>query len=128
MGDQGGGTGPRKSAASGRDKRAAARAKRRLMVRYGVHALEKTAFTKDVSESGVFIKTNSVFRPGSTLQVKIEFPDESFTLWGRVIWAKRVPAQLAHILDCGMGVCFVDPPADWLDFCRAWKAGLGVEG
>jgi Tfp pilus assembly protein PilZ len=127
MGQQSQGAGSPGGSSSRKDKRAAARAKRRLMVRYGVHALEKTAFTRDISESGVFIKTNSVFRPGSTLQVQIDFPDESFTLWGRVIWAKRVPAQLAHILDCGMGVCFIDPPADWLDFCKAWKSEIGVE-
>lgn len=128
MGHQADGSAPRSSAAAGVNKRFATRARRRLMVRYGLHALEKTAFTKDVSETGLFIKTNAVFRPGSTIQVQIEFPDTTFTMWARVVWAKKVPAQLSHILDCGMGVCFVDPPADWLEFCKAWKTQQGVEG
>ena len=88
------------------DKRSGNRAKRRLMVRYGTSAAEKTAFTKNVSETGLFVQTNQVFKPGSTIQVLIQFPDRSFSMWARVVWAKAVPPQLAHILECGMGICF----------------------
>ena len=96
------------------------------MVRFGTQVADRTGFTKDVSETGLFIRTNGVSRPGTTVQVELQFPDRSFRLWARVVWAKKVPAQLAHILDCGMGVCFIDPPADWLEYCREWKAKLGV--
>lgn len=108
-------------------ERVSTRARRRMMVRYGIQKTERTAFTKDISETGLFIKTNAVFKPGTTIQVAIEFPDQTFTLWARVVWAKKVPGQLAHILDCGMGVCFIDPPADWISFCKAWKAKIGIE-
>ena len=114
-------------APSGANKRFSLRAKRRLIVRFGTHAPDHTGFTRDVSETGLSIRTNSVLKPGSTIQVEVQFPDESFLLWARVIWAKKVPAQLAHVLDCGMGVCFIDPPADWIEYCRAWKTKIGVE-
>jgi hypothetical protein len=41
-------------------------------------------------------------------------------MWGEVIWAKKVPPQLAHLLDCGMGIRFVDPPPDWPGFYADW--------
>lgn len=102
------------------------RAKRRMMVRFGTQGAHHTGFTKDISETGLFIRTNTVSRPGTTLQVEIAFPEQTFLLWARVVWAKKVPPQLAHLMDCGMGVCFIDPPADWLEFCSAWKAKIGV--
>ena len=108
------------------DKRITKRARRRLMVRYGTSAAEKTAFTKNVSDTGLFLQTNSVLKPGTTVQVEIIFPDTSFKMWARVVWAKKVPPQLAHILACGMGVCFIDPPADWIEYYHAWSRKMGV--
>jgi hypothetical protein len=97
------------------------RARSRLLVRFGTTVPDKMGFTKNVSESGLFIHTNQVFRPGTTVQLSVQFPDRVFTFWGRVVWAKRVPAQLAHILECGMGICFVDPSPEWLAFYETWK-------
>ncbi len=110
-----------------KDARRAKRAKRRLLVRYGTSAADKTAFTKNVSESGLFVQTNQVFRPGTTLQVLIRFPERSFGLWARVVWAKKVPPQLAHLLECGMGLCFIDPSPEWVAFYNNWKKSLGID-
>lgn len=108
------------------EKRVLNRTKRRLMVRYGTSAAEKTAFTRNVSETGLFVQTNQVFNPGTTIQVQIKFPDRDFSMWARVVWAKTVPPQLAHILECGMGVCFIDPSAEWFAFYRGWSKKLGM--
>lgn len=105
------------------DNRTEGRAKRRVMVRYGVGRTDKTGFTRNLSESGLYIQTNAVFKPGATLQVELEFPDRTFSLWGRVVWAKKVPPQLAHVLDCGMGVSFVSPSTEWLEFFESWSEG-----
>ena len=104
-----------------KENRTKDRAKRRLMCRYGVDKADKTGFTMNLSPTGVFIKTNSVFAPGTTLHIELRFPERNFEMWGRVVWAKKVPPQLAHIMDCGMGVCFVDPTPEWLEFFEAWK-------
>ena len=106
------------------DKRVTDRAKRRLMCRYGVDKADKTGFTMNLSETGVFVKTNSVFPPGTTLHVELAFPDRSFSMWGRVVWAKKVPPQLAHILECGMGICFIDPTPEWLEFFEGWRGAV----
>ena len=91
------------------------------MCRYGVEKPDRTGFTMNLSETGLFVKTNNVYKPGTTLQLELEFPERKFSMWGRVIWAKKVPPQLAHILECGMGICFVDPSAEWMEFYEAWR-------
>ncbi|MDH3627455.1 MAG: PilZ domain-containing protein [Acidobacteriota bacterium] len=98
------------------EKRDTDRARKRVRVRYGVDALNRTGFTRNVSPTGLYIGTNSVFAPGTTLQVELKIDEQTFTMWARVVWAKKVPPQLAHVLDCGMGVCFIDPDPDWLSF------------
>jgi len=105
------------------EKRNNGRARKRVRVRYGTDRLEKTAFTRDISATGVFLQTNSVFPPGTTLQLELHFPDRTFEMWARVMWAKRVPAQLAHVLQCGMGLHFLQPPVDWAPFFRQWTGG-----
>lgn len=102
------------------EKRATNRARKRLMIRYGLHGPERTAFTKNVSETGLFLQSNMVFKPGTTIQVQLEFPDRQFSMWARVVWSKKVPPELAHILECGMGICFIDPSSDWLAYFKDW--------
>jgi hypothetical protein len=92
------------------------REKRRVMVRFGIDRPEKTGFTMNVSRSGMFLRTNTVFKPGTRIQLEIVLPDRSFGLWAQVVWAKKVPPQLAHVLDCGMGVRFLEPLDEWLVF------------
>jgi Tfp pilus assembly protein PilZ len=100
------------------DKRDQLRKPKRVMVRYGTRMPNKTAFTKNISATGLFIQTNSVFNPGSTIQVHLQFEDRRFVMWARVRWAKRVPAQLAGVMAAGMGVQFVDPTPDWVAYYR----------
>ena len=90
------------------EKQAHRRTRGRLRVRYGVQTLDRSAFTNNVSLSGAFVKTNNVLKPGTTMQLEFEFPEQKLTLWAQVVWAKKVPVQMAHILHCGMGVRFID--------------------
>ena len=113
-------------APAGAGSRIIHRAKARLLVRYGITVLDRTAVTKNISESGVFLRTNHPYRPSTTVQLCVHFPDRTFHFWGRVVWAKQVPAQLAHILDCGMGICFIEPSAEWVDFYSEWKKRYGL--
>ncbi len=109
-----------------KDRRPCRRTRSRLLVRFGTSVPDKTGFSKNISESGLFIHTNQVFRPGTTLQLSVEFPDRVLTFWGRVMWAKQVPPQLAHLLDCGMGIRFLDPGPEWPTFFAAWKKKAGL--
>ena len=97
------------------------RASRRLMVRFGTRGPEKTGFTKNISETGLYLATNAVYQPGSTIEVTLHFPEKTWTFWAKVAWAKKVPANLSHVLECGMGIHFVDPGEEWLTFFHDWK-------
>ncbi len=108
------------------NKRNQSRARRRVMVKYGLSTAEKTAFTKNLSETGLFIQTNAVFKPGTTIHVAIQFPQDTVSMWAEVVWAKVVPPALAHVLECGMGVRFIDPTPDWKAFFVEWKKKAGV--
>ena len=107
------------------DKRGDGRAKKRVMVKFGVDQANRMAFTRNVSDTGVFLQTNHVFKPGTTIQVKIELDERTFNMWSRVVWAKKVPPQLAHVLQCGMGLCFIDPSPEWLEYFIRWREKHG---
>ncbi len=100
------------------EKRNDGRYRKRVMVKYGVSAPDKTGFSKNVSSHGLHVQTNMPLKPGLTVQLEMKFPDRTFDLWARVVWARKVPPQLAHSLPCGMGLQFIDPPEDWLEFFR----------
>lgn len=114
------------SAAIRGEKRITRRAKRRIMVRFGEGSPSRTAFTKNLSETGLFLQTNFVCHPGTVLSVEMHFPGRTFSAWARVVWAKRVPPQLAHVLECGMGVCFLEPTPEWLAFYQDWSRAVGA--
>jgi hypothetical protein len=102
------------------ENRVSDRKRRRLTVRFGVNRPEKTGFTRNISSTGIFIQTNLPLPPGTILHMEIAFPERTFALRGRVIWAKKVPAQLAHVIECGMGIRYVQPPEEFRDYFERW--------
>jgi hypothetical protein len=119
---------PKKDPLSDADgKRYAKRVRRRLMVKFGTAAADKTGFTKNVSVTGLFIHTNAMFKPGTTLQVTVHVPDRAFSQWATVVWGKQAPPSLAHVVECGIGVRFIEPSADWIQYVQEWKVKLGVD-
>jgi len=90
------------------------------MVRYGTSDLKKSAFTRNVSETGMCLQTNDVFRPGSRIQVQFKLEDRTFSMHARVIWAKTLPSKLAYVHGCGMGICFIEPSLDWIQYYNKW--------
>jgi uncharacterized protein (TIGR02266 family) len=105
------------------EKQAHPRTRGRIRVRFGVEQLDRTAFTMNVSQTGAFIRTNQVFVPGTTIRMEFHFPDTPLTVHARVVWAKKVPPQMAHLLHCGMGVRFVNPGPEWVEIFGGWEAG-----
>lgn len=107
-------------------KRFDKRIRRRLMVKFGTGKADKTGFSKNVSTTGLFIQTNTLFRPGTTIQVVVHFPDRTFSQWATVVWGKQAPPELAHVIECGMGVRIVDPGEDWTAYVQEWKKKMGA--
>lgn len=102
------------------EKQQRTRRTKRIEVRFGPERPADLGFTIDVSETGLFIKTNTVYPPDTRLVLELSLPDRRvLSLRGRVMWAKRVPPQLArHLRKAGMGVELIDPPPEYLDLVR----------
>jgi len=101
-----------------KEKRSKSRNSKRLFVRFGPEKPDNIGFSNDFSTSGIFIKTNTIFQPATTLRLEVELPDSRILhLEGIVMWAKKVPASLVrHIKKTGMGVKLIQPPAEYIEF------------
>jgi hypothetical protein len=91
------------------DKRDIRRIRKRLQIRFGIDEAVRIAFTEDVSMTGMFIRTPNILPPNSRIIIEIMLPDGNrVELEGRVMWAKKVPANLFHLVKkSGMGVRFL---------------------
>ena len=107
------------------DNQAHPRTRGRIRVRYGVGKLERSGFTMNVSLTGAFIRTNNVYPPGTTIKAEFHFEDGPVSVQARVVWAKKVPRELAHLLQCGMGVRFVSPGTEWTRLFSGWETKKG---
>ncbi len=95
-----------------------------LWVSYGIDSIDSAGCAESVSEGGLHINTNDVLGVGTRLLLRIEFPDRAVMQQGEVTWAIRVPDHLCDEMVCGMGIRFLDPDPDWLDFFRGWRGAL----
>ena len=73
----------------------------------------------DLSEDGLFIKTDRIFRAGIKLTIEIMDGDRSFKMEGTVANAKMVPPAMAHKIKAGMGIVIANPDPDLLEIYRA---------
>jgi len=90
------------------DKRDIVRYKRRLTVRFGIGEANRVAFTEDVSVTGMFIKTPNICPPNTKIRIEFELANNKVELEGRVMWAKKVPQNLFHLVKkSGMGIRFL---------------------
>ena len=91
------------------DKRDIKRIKKRISIRFGIDEAARVAFTEDISMTGMFIITPNVITPNSRITVRFELPEGTgVELEARVMWAKKVPANLFHLVKkSGMGVRFL---------------------
>ena len=89
-------------------KRDIERFKRRLTVRFGIEEANKLAFTEDISLTGMFIRTPNVCAPNTKIRIEFELANNKVELEGRVMWAKKVPQNLFHLVKkSGMGIRFL---------------------
>jgi len=99
------------------------RHRKRVLVRFGPLAPEKTAFTANLSEHGLLLQTNHVHDPGTMLQVEVDYQEQlKFVLLGRVVWVRKVPPRLQQVRSSTMGLYFDEPGQRWVDFCKRWNA------
>lgn len=88
------------------EKRNLNRYKKRLSVRFGPDSPSQLAFSEDVSDHGLFIKTGKIYPLGTILQIEMTLPNDEYVfLEGMVRWTKKVPPQLiSKVQKAGLGV------------------------
>lgn len=105
------------------EKRNLGRHRKRFSLRFGVGEPVRLAFTEDISSTGLFIKTTNVCNPGAVIMVELSLDgDVRVTLEARVMWAKKVPPQMIHLVKkSGMGVRinrFISGEAEYSRLCE----------
>ncbi|MEJ2084724.1 MAG: hypothetical protein P8Y44_03485 [Acidobacteriota bacterium] len=88
------------------DKREDKRLKRRFQVRFWRldDPVPKSGFTYNISLTGMFICTNSPFKPGTQIVIEVGREGRKVELHARVMHAARVDPVLQKVKPSGMGV------------------------
>lgn len=91
------------------EKRILKRVRRRLTLRFGSESPVRTAFTEDVTEHGLFIKTTNLYAPGTHIIIELVLPTEQRVIvTGMVRWSKKVPPTMIHLVNkAGLGIKFL---------------------
>jgi len=85
----------------------------RVLVRYGPeNPPQFNSFIADFSGTGVYLKTNRVFSPGTKLFITVEVNGTKYACEGVVSWSKRVPRGMERTAKNGMGIKFTLLPQE----------------
>ncbi|MCK4739318.1 MAG: PilZ domain-containing protein [Deltaproteobacteria bacterium] len=77
------------------------------MIKFGkTKHYQHGAFITDISESGICIRTEIVFKKGTTIYMRFDLRGKRYDAEGEVIWSKSVPPGISTMKKSGMGVNF----------------------
>jgi hypothetical protein len=94
----------------------APRKARFLPIRFGVGGPSEVAGTGNLSETGLFILTETPVRPGTRLRIVLEIDHRPVPMLGHVCWSRsqhyagRAP---------GMGIRLIQPPRPYVNYVQA---------
>lgn len=104
-----------------RTNRVAMRYAAPLRARFGLHGLVHEAPVANISETGICLRTNHVYKTGSRVLLRLELPDGDVHLKGEVMWAIRVPEHETATMEHGMGLQFIDSGSEWKHTFERWR-------
>jgi uncharacterized protein (TIGR02266 family) len=103
------------SQTDGPDRRRAPRVLVNLEVDFASQDNFLFAYIKDISATGIFVRTDAPEAPGTRLNLRFRNPDDRdqiLDLEGEVIWVNPYRPGNADSLNPGMGIRFVDLDQD----------------
>ncbi len=99
------------------ERRGFARKKRRFLVEFQLQGSTCTGFTYDVSPSGIFVRSFRLPSPGSVVAASLHLgAGKRIAIRGRVVRARRVPAELARLVPSGFSIRLAETPEDYYQF------------
>lgn len=96
------------------DRRRQSRWRHSTFVAYVAPSVRGEGQLCNVSETGVFVRTDRPPRPGESIELRFDVDDTELVLAGSVRWRGR-----RHDGGEGFGVKLVDPPAEYLGLVRS---------
>lgn len=101
------------------------RVTKRLQVKFSSGGLSFTGILSNISQSGLFIRTNRCFSPGTTIDIKLMMPDGTASiLKGIVRWAVKTPLTS---MKNGMGVELLEQDAIFKNFLESIYKERGLQ-
>ena len=79
-------------------------------------------YSGNISNTGMMIRTPNVLAPGTILDLELRLPHGSIAVTGLVVWARTGPMSWLATGRIGMGIRFIDPPADLVSRLRSQTA------
>ena len=108
------------------DNRFIVRLKKRLKVHFGIEEANRVAFSENVSHTGMFIRTPNIYPPNTRIKIEFDLASNKVELEARVIWAKKVPQNLFHLVKkSGMGIRFLRFHSGEDDFNSYFESQIG---
>jgi hypothetical protein len=102
------------------------RFKRRLEVEFSSGGRSYRGLSSDLSHSGLFIKTNNAFKPGTIIDIKLHLADAGISqLRGRVVRAMKTPGIS---INNGMGVLLLEKDSLFISFLQMFSPDSETEG
>ncbi len=99
-----------------KQKRKAQRILVKLEVKYMAHVIKITSATSNISETGMYIRTDRQLPVGSMLDITLELPgSREHHLQGVVKWNLGPRGKAKS----GMGIQLIDPPEEYRDYVRS---------
>jgi len=100
-----------------RNRRAEERKFKRIFLRFGLGGPEHRAAGVQISTQGLFISTiHPLYSPDCKLMIEISTPSGAYTVPALVRHTKKIPRLTIGNERCGMGVNFISPPQELLDY------------
>jgi hypothetical protein len=98
---------------------------KRLEVTFSSGHLSFKGILSNISENGIFIRTNRGFAPGTTVDIEVMMPDESISHLKGIV--KRTVKTPLTAVKNGMGVELTQKDDSFLSFVRSYREGQETE-
>ena len=106
------------------EKRSGDRVIKRLEVKFQVNAsVENTAITSDLSESGLFVRTNRGINHGDVINLKLNLPNaQELALVGKVVRSMKSVPGLVGESKSGIGIHLINPPDSYINYVHSIRS------
>jgi hypothetical protein len=102
-----------------RSKRGHQRCIKRLEVKFSSDNKFFTGISSDLSENGLFIRTQKGFAPGTAIDIKIFLPDGKTSVIKGIV--KRTIKSSISALKNGMGIEIIEKDKSYINFLNSFK-------